>query len=422
MRTAPFLRAILTCLALTGGLLAPAAQAATASATVSGQSKERVMVVLRDHRVADPQTVAHEHERRYGGAVRAVYRSSLHGYVAEMPAGARHGIARDPRVAFVERDQVATVYAEVPTGVDRIEADRDPTADIDGVDERVDVDLAIIDTGVDPKHPDLNVVGGARCISLLGLFAGCRNRGFADDNGHGTHVAGIAAARDDGSGVVGVAPGARLWAVKVANAAGGAYVSDIVAGIDWVTARAGTIEVANMSLGCQCRSRVLDEAVNRSTEAGVVYVVAAGNSGRDAAGFSPANHPRAIAVSAMADFDGKPGGLADATCRADADDTFADFSNYGSVVDLAAPGVCITSTWPGGGYHTISGSSMASPHVAGAAALYILRNDVGSGSERWWQVREGLRSRWAVPQGNACGFTGGRSDEPMLMLAACDSG
>jgi subtilisin family serine protease len=219
--------------------------------------------------------------------------------------------------------------------------------------------------------------------------------------------------------VVGVAPGARLWAVKVLNDSGSGYISEIVAGIDWVTARASTIEVANMSLGCQCSSQALNDALTRSTNAGVVYVVAAGNSARDAATFSPANHPQVITVSAVADFNGTAGGGAGATCRADVDDTFADFSNFGSAVDLAAPGVCITSTWTGGGYATISGTSMATPHGSGAAALYILEKGVGQSFGRWSTVLGGLRSQWAVPQADPCGFSGGKSAEPMLLLAPC---
>jgi hypothetical protein len=203
-------------------------------------------------------------------------------------------------------------------------------------------------------------------------------------------------------------------------------MSWIVAGIDWVTANHKTIEVANMSLGCECTSQAMDDAITTSTQAGIVYVVAAGNSGKNASTFSPANHENVIAVSAMADFDGKAGAAAATTCRSDVgtDDTFATFSNFGDDVDLAAPGVCINSTIPGGGYAQYSGTSMASPHVAGAAALYIFENKdtVGKDENTWSTVRTGLQSSsWSVDNDSTCGFSGAKSSEPFLMLAACDT-
>ncbi|HUG14351.1 MAG TPA: S8 family serine peptidase, partial [Thermomicrobiales bacterium] len=398
--------------------------AGSVAAPPQSAAVERVIIVFNDS-VTDAGAAADALSRRHNATVSLVYEHALKGVAAEIPAQAMAGIARDPRVAFVERDQIVQAF-DVPTGVDRIEADKNGTAKINGVDERVDVDVAILDTGIDKDHPDLNVVGGVNCSGGSPFKSSCEDGNFADGNGHGTHVAGTVAALDNDFGVVGVAPGARLWAVKVLNDNGSGYMSWIVAGIDWVTSKAGSIEVANMSLGCECSSAAMDTALNKSTDAGVVYVVAAGNSKKDASSFSPANHDQVIAVSAMADFDGLAGGAAPPTCRDDVgdDDTFATFSNFGPVVDLAAPGVCIESTIPGGGYAMFSGTSMASPHVAGAAALYIVEKNIGHSSTdpRWETVRDGLQTDWAVPQSDPCGFSGGISNEPFLMLVAtCDT-
>ena len=195
---------------------------------------------------------------------------------------------------------------------------------------------------------------------------------YNDLNGHGTHAAGtVCAAKDNNSGVVGVAPGAGLWAVRVLNSQGWGTWSSIMCGIDWVTARAGTIEVANMSLGGDgaegsCTDGGLHQAICASVATGVTYVVAAGNSAADARYFVPASYDEVITVSAIADFDGKPGGTGAPTCQTGFDDTFASFSNYGQDVDLTAPGVCVLSTYRGNTTATMSGTSMASPHVAGA--------------------------------------------------------
>ncbi|MFJ6674822.1 S8 family peptidase [Actinosynnema sp. NPDC091369] len=304
-------------------------------------------------------------------AVTHRYESAVRGYSARMTPAAAARLAADPRVALVQRDGVATIAAQsVPTGIDRIDAESSPTARINGVDERVNVDVAVIDTGIDLDHPDLNVhTAGAKNCST--------GRSADDGNGHGTHVAGTIGAKDDTNGVVGVAPGARVWPVRVLNNNGSGSWSDIICGIDFVTAHANEIEVANMSLGgsgtdsaCGSNQDAMHEAICRSVAAGVTYVVAAGNSAADSASFVPATYGEVIAVSALADFNGQPGGGAASTCRSDVDETFADFSNHGADVDLIAPGVCILSTWKDGGYNTISGTSMASPHVAGAAALY----------------------------------------------------
>jgi hypothetical protein len=394
--------------------------AANQAQSSPAQAQQRVLVLLHDW--APPGTaVGHEYAQRHGGRLLRAYEHALNGFAAELPAPALATLSNDPRVAHVELDQRVEIAGEIPTGLDRIGADqyhdlRNP--DRDPI--NVDIDVAILDTGI-AEHPDLNVVGGVDCSLGFWIFIRCDEGVYPDGHGHGTHVAGTVGALDNGAGVVGVAPGARLWGVKVLDDGGSGWISNIAAGIDWVTARAEIIDVANMSLGCECASAVLDTAITNSTNAGVVYVVAAGNSDKDAATFSPANHPRTIAVSALADYDGKPGGLAAPTCSdRGPDDTLATFSNYGPTVDIAAPGVCINSTVPGGGFAQWSGTSMASPHVAGAAALYILEHDVPRSSNRWSQVRIGLITGWSVSQGHECGYLNTKSNEPLLMLADCE--
>jgi subtilisin family serine protease len=307
----------------------------------------------------------------YGLTVTNVYEHALNGIAAVVPSNRLNALRSDSRVAYVERNQEFHITAQtVPTGITRSYAAGNPNLDIDGVDDvRINVDVAVIDTGI-ASHSDLNIAGHVNCVSWLPWSSSCSSGG-TDGNGHGTHVAGTIGAIDNGSGVVGVAPGARLWGVRVLNNQGSGYTNQIIAGINWVAANSATIEVANMSLGCECTSSAQATAISNAVAKGVVFVVAAGNSDKDASTFSPANHPDVITVSALADFNGLPGGGAAATCRADEDDTLANFSNFGSLVEIAAPGVCINSTWLNGGYNTISGTSMASPHVAGAAAVYI---------------------------------------------------
>jgi subtilisin len=349
--------------------------------------------VLEDD-VSSPRSVADAHARRYGAAVTNVYSHALNGYAAKVPEQGVQGIRNDPRVAFVEQDYVQEAFAQtLPTGVNRIEGDKSSTANIDNQDQRVDVDIAVLDTGIQQDHPDLNVAGGYNCTSSI-------RSNYGDGHGHGTHVAGIAAAKDDNTGVVGAAPGARLWAMKVLTDSGIGFTSWIICGIDRVTAMNtdadpnNNIEVANMSLGgsggdstCNSFFDSYHKAICNSTKAGVTYAVAAGNSNTDLKNSRPATYDQVLAVTAVADFNGEADGGAAATCRADVDDTSADFSNFTTVGHadanhtIAAPGVCIESTWKGSTYNTISGTSMASPHAAGTAALCIAKRDVdGNGT------------------------------------------
>lgn len=365
-------RRITAVLATVGMVLAsiwvtPAAQAASETAS---------FIVVLEPGAGSPDRAAKAASARFGGRVGFVYEHALQGFSMTMSPQAAAALARTPGVAYVQPDREVSISAQqMPTGIERIFADDNSQIGLDGTGKRVDVDVAVIDTGVDFEHPDLDVVGGVTCAESGGGPPWARSASCApggdDDHYHGTHVAGTIGALDNGQGVVGVAPGARIWAVKVLAANGSGSEAMVVAGIDWVAANADTIEVANMSLGGSGYSQAEYDAIQGAVDAGVAFAVAAGNDSDNASNYSPAAFDNALTVSALADFDGAAGGSGLSTCRTDQDDTLADFSNWGSAVDIAAPGVCIRSTYPieQGSYGTISGTSMASPHVAGALAL-----------------------------------------------------
>lgn len=393
-----FLSAIsLFCLLTIGGVLisqAPPKNVHAQESAVSPIIPGRYIVVFKDS-VANPQDIANEMAKTHGLSVDSVYSKVLKGFSATIPAARLENIKHDSRVQFVSEDREVSAFAKpspvaipqtTPTGISRIQAPLNTTNKGTGI------GVAVIDTGIDLTHPDLkaNIIANTSCIRS--------NKNGNDDNGHGSHVAGTIAALDNGVGVVGVAPQAKLAAVKVLNSSGSGTWSSVICGIDWVTANAAqyNIKVANMSLGgggtsdnnCgNSNGDALHKAICNSTAAGITYVVAAGNDGTDTSTSVPAAYDDSvITVSALADSDGKSGGLGSATSYG-ADDMFASFSNFGNVVDLGAPGVNIFSTWKGGSYNTISGTSMATPHVAGATALYI-KSHPGS---LWSQVRDGLK-------------------------------
>ena len=349
--------------------------------------------------------VASEHARAYGLTLSYIYQSALKGYAATIPDARLDEIRRDPRVAFISEDRpVQAVAQSLPTGVNRIDGESSTHF---ASNAWSNIAVAVIDTGTG-SHSELNVVGGKNCST---------GSSFNDGNGHGSHVGGTIGAINNSSGVVGVAPGIPLYSVRVLNNVGFGSWASVVCGIDWVTnnAAARKIKVANMSLGgsgsddgnCgNTNNDALHKAICGSVNAGVTYVVAAGNDGSNLAGFVPAAYDEVLAVTAVADFNGAAGGGAAATCRSEVDDTSADFSNYAGSSDqghtIAAPGVCIQSTWKNGGYNTISGTSMASPHVAGTAALCIATgNCPGTPSNVAGKLRQD-----ASVQGYAYGFEG----------------
>jgi subtilisin family serine protease len=399
--------------ALLGALLVQSASAAT-------QERGRYIVVLKDS-IERPAAVAETQVERRNGKLGFVYRHALRGYSAILPTSVVKGLEGDSRVRDVRPDHPVTIAAQLtPTGIDRIFATGNANLDIDGEDNaRTDADVAVIDTGIDYEHPDLDVVARTNCIPVGGgeVAGECINNSGTDGNSHGTHVAGTVGAIDNGEGVVGAAPGARLWAVKVLGTGGSGYESWITAGVEWVTAHAGNIEVANMSIGClnlPCSLPTMGEAISDSVAAGVVYVVAAGNNAGDAKFSTFGTNPDVITVSALADYDGKPGGEAEPSCiERGQDDTLASFSNFGADVEVAAPGVCILSTFPGGEYEENWGTSMASPHVAGAAAILASQanpNDKADVEAIRETIEEEGNSGWTDTSGDGI-------QEPLLDLS-----
>lgn len=301
------------------------------------------------------------------GASQARALPLIDGTVAYLPnTAAARALEHEAGVLSVEDDIVIRALAKpapvpaaqtVPWGVLRILA---PAAW--GVTTGDPVKVGIIDTGIDASHPDLsvNLKGGVSCVVYTSKYA--------DDNGHGTHVAGIVAAVDNGLGVVGVAPQADLYAIKVLDRKGSGYLSDIIRGMDWAVANG--MHVVNMSLGTNTYSAAFALAAERVARAGVVQVAAAGNDGPGADTVDyPGAFPHVLAVGATA-----------------SNDVIASFSSRGAQVAVAAPGVSIHSTYKSGTYATLSGTSMAAPHVTGTVALVLTRS-VGTwdadGDGRW---------------------------------------
>lgn len=288
--------------------------------------------------------------KKFGG-VKTKDLTLIGGKAVLLPLKAEAALAKEAGVLRIDDDVVVEALVKVsgkpksqptevvPWGVNRIDADL-----VWGITTGDPIKVAIVDTGIDVSHPDLkdNLKGGASTVWYT--------TSYNDDNGHGTHVAGIVAALDNTIGVIGVGPQIDLYAVKVLDRRGSGYLSDVIEGLDW--AIQSGMQVVNMSLGTSANILSFQEAVQKVNAAGILQVAAAGNSGGSV--IYPAAYPETIAVSAT-----------------DQLDNLATFSSRGPEVDLAAPGVSIYSTYKGQSYKTLSGTSMAAPHVTGSAALVL---------------------------------------------------
>ena len=323
--------------------------------------------------------------RGAGGEVGLTFTHAINGFVFKGSAVAAEALRRNPNVVSVTPDLPITLTAEtLPTGIERVAAYDNDTPGAGAYHNGYrgnGARIAVVDTGIDLDHPDL--IGSIDHANSKN----CVNASAEPDDGygHGTHVAGTAAAPLNGVGVVGIAPEAELVAVKVFDDAGNSSESLVLCGFDHVMAlnsdadSSNDIDVMNMSFGEQrawgdCATDAMHAAVCAAHAAGVIMVAGSGNSAVDGGTFVPAAFPEVISVSALTDFDTVRGGLAG--CKfilelfsPECDDTLALFSNFGPSVDVVAPGVFIQSTWPGGTYKTSSGTSMATPHVAGVAAI-----------------------------------------------------
>lgn len=330
-------------------------------------------------------------EKNYGAMADNILENSFKGAIVKVPPGKEQDLKNDPDVEQVVQD--FTVYAigkpddqleangvmgsasmggspsqVIPTGINWIDAE------LNTANEGAGVTVAVLDTGIDFKHPDLMVN-----ISLSRDFSG-DNTGGNDNNrsigGHGTHVAGVIAALDNSIGVLGTGSKINLVSVKVLSGSGSGSFGGIISGLDYVTANANVIGVTNSSFGANGGTNpsqsyldavnLLRAAYQRAASAGVVNVVAAGNESVNVTtnNASPAMFPEVITVSAVSDSNGVQ----------DSADSWASFSNFGTEVDIIAPGVNILSTALGGGYSSLSGTSFSSPYVAGTVALYISKN------------------------------------------------
>jgi subtilisin family serine protease len=318
----------------------------------------RYLVVFQDD-VRDVRGTAAEIARGNAFGLEAVREHAARGFTAVIPAHRLDAVRSDPRVKFVERDGPVSLIQPVilkgkpggggsaaqvtPWGITRVGGSGDGSGKT----------AWILDTGIDLDHPDLNT--SRNCHTR---FVGTSPD---DENGHGSHVAGTIAAKNNTVGVVGVAANAWVCSVRVLDRRGSGSWSGVVAGVDYVAANGASGDVANMSLGGTGSNATLEQAVQNAASKGIRFVLAAGNSGANAANFTPArtNGNNIYTISAI-----------------DSQDRFASFSNYGNPpIDYAAPGVSVLSTYKSGGTATLSGTSMAAPHVAGILLLGTVKAD-----------------------------------------------
>jgi subtilisin family serine protease len=376
-----------------------------ASAAQADPIPGHYIVVLENG--ADSAAVAADHKKLANAEVLDTYTHAVEGYSARLSTAALARIEADPRVAYVTPDvegdallgkgggSTTTQPAQtLPTGINRVDSDLGSPLAGDGTGD-VNADVAVFDSGIQTNHPDLNVAGGVNCLGSV--YSG--NDGtIGDQNGHGTHVAGTIGARDNTVGVVGVAPGARLWSVRIGDGAGASSLSAQLCGIDWLTANAASrgIKVVNASTGLfgktddgNCgyyAADVLHQAICKSTDSGLLWVFGAGNTTGDLNYMPGAGYNEVLAVTAAGDSNGKgmPSSTSSASCSlvsgksqsSYVDDKFASFSRYAvSTSDrahtVAAPGICIRSTYKGSSYGNNTGTSMATPHAAGVATMCI---------------------------------------------------
>lgn len=318
---------------------------------------DRFIVVLNEK--IDKQAVAPAIESeaahltsQYGGNVKEIYSNALKGFVVEMDERSALELSADDRVAFVEQDSLttgSTTQSGAVWGIDRIDQRSLPlNSAYSFLDTASNVHAYVIDSGIRPTHVEF---GGRATADFDALSDG---QNGVDCSGHGTHVAGTI-----GGATYGVAKNVRLHGVRVLPCSGGGLVSHLIMGVDWVTANHIKPAVANISITASGTSSAMDSAIQNSVNAGVTYVVAAGNVNLDACSYSPARNPAAISVGASTNSDQKAG-----------------YSNWGSCVDIWAPGSSITSVSHANDFdlRVMSGTSMASPHVAGVAALYLASN------------------------------------------------
>jgi len=375
-----FLAALAGCESLSN----PAQTADPSDAASAAQAASGQYIVVLQNTVADPASVANDLVNAVGGSLLHVYSSALKGFAARLSAPAAVALGRNPLVASIEPDQV--MHADVtqsmdangdPWGLDRIDQGALPlsrtytyTATGAGV------HAYIIDTGIWTLHGEF----GGRATNVFDAYHATGE----DCNGHGTHVAGTI-----GAATYGVAKGVSLHGVRVLSCAGIGLNSDVLAGVDWVSANHVNPAVANMSLGGG-KSAALDQAVNNLWNSGVFLAVAAGNDNVDACTQSPAGAPSVFTVAASEKTDAK-----------------ASYSNWGTCVELYAPGSAIKSTYLGGTTMSLSGTSMATPHVVGVAALY---------KASFGDQPSATVSNWIITNSTAGVITGNGNGTPNRLL------